>query len=111
MAVRRANEDPNGYVFLGHTQTLAGDGQSMFVMRVDPLGNPIWTKTYGSAPGRSFYPKAEIRSCGSGYIIAGSVFSVTEGGDLGYLARINDAGDLLWMKFYSQVGVASNYLP
>ena len=94
---------------VGHTQTLDGDERAIFIMRVDPLGSPLWTKIYGQTPGRSFFPEAEIRSCGSGYIIAGSVLSPSEGGELGYLIRITDSGALTWMRFYQQVGTVIDF--
>ncbi|MEM7164263.1 MAG: hypothetical protein AAF581_02295 [Planctomycetota bacterium] len=109
VAVRQANDDPNGYIMLGHTQTLTGDGAAPFIMRTDTNGNPVWTKVYGRSLGRSFFPEGEIRSCGSGYIIAGSVNSPAEGGELGYLLRINDTGVTQWMNFYSQDGEPFNF--
>lgn len=107
ISVRRANEDPTGFVMLGHTQTLAQTDRGIFVMRTDSLGNPLWTKQYGAAPGRNFHPKSEIRSCGSGYIVAGSLTALTEGGEVGFLLRIDDAGTLQWMRFYQQAGTGS----
>lgn len=109
VAVRRANDDPDGFVMLGHTQTLDGLNRGIFVMRVDPLGNPVWTNTYGRVPGRSYFPKGEIRSCGSGYIVAGTVFSASEGGELGFLLRIDDGGNLLWMELYQQAGTSFDF--
>lgn len=106
--MRRASDDPNGYVMLGHSATLDGLQPSIFVMRTDPLGNPIWTFSYGRGPGREFHQRAEIRTCGTGYIICGTVFALSEGGTLGFLLRIDDAGSPMWMRFYQQSGVPSD---
>ena len=106
IAVRRASDDPNGYVMLGHTDTLDALAPSIFMMRTDPLGNPIWTNTYGRGPGRRFDQRSEIRTCGAGYIVSGTVLSVAEGGTMGFLLRIDNAGNMIWMRFYQQAGVA-----
>lgn len=106
IAVRRAVDDPNGYVLLGHTDTLTETAPSIFVMRTDPLGNPIWTNTYGRGLGRRFEQRSEIRTCGTGYVICGTVLAPAEGGLLGFLLRIDAAGGLMWMRFYRQMGPA-----
>lgn len=89
---------------LGHTDTLDDTAPTLFVMRTDSLGNPIWTNTYGRGLGRRFRERAEIRPCGTGYIVCGTVNTATEGGLLGVLLRIDAAGNLVWMRFYQQQG-------
>lgn len=106
MAVRLANDAPEGFVMAGHTKTFDEISPAIFVMRTDGLGNPIWCHTYGRLPGRMFIEKLELKNCDSGYIICGTVLSSTEGGRVGFLLRIDDAGALLWMHIYQQTGVA-----
>jgi len=100
--VRRANDDPASFVMAGHTQTLAGAQPGIFAMRTDPLGNPVWTKTYGRAPGLVYREKLELRNCAGGYIICGSVIVVGTGNELGVLLRIDDLGNQLWMQTYEE---------
>lgn len=96
-------------MLLGHTDTLDELAPSIFVLRTDPLGNPLWSFTYGRGPGRRFLERAEIRNCTNGYIVCGSVLSAAEGGLLGFLLRLDDAGNLLWMRLYQQSGVPSDF--
>ncbi len=105
VAVRRANDDPNGYVMAGQTEAFSGLDPAIYCMRVDPLGDPIWAFTYGRELGRRFVSKVEIKNCDTGYIVAGTVDSPFEGGRLGILLRIDDLGILQWMKFYRTAGV------
>ena len=106
VAVRRANDDPNGYVMAGQTEAFSGLDPAIYVMRVDPLGNPIWANTYGRELGRRYVSKVEIKNCDTGYIVVGTVDSPFEGGRLGILLRIDDLGVLQWMKLYRTAGVA-----
>lgn len=108
MAVRRATDDPSHFVLLGHSDTLVGANQKVFLMKTDAAGTPIWSMTYGASPGRQFAKKMELRSLGAeGYIACGTV---DDGfmGRMGFLLRVDETGGLLWMRFYPVAGAAFN---
>ncbi|MEM7260525.1 MAG: hypothetical protein AAF488_00945 [Planctomycetota bacterium] len=110
IAVRRANDNPNHFVMVGHADLLNGGDHRVFLMKTDNLGNPLWTFTYGEAPGRQFRQKMELRNVeGGGYIVSGSV---NDGllGLMGFLLRVDDSGGLMWMRFYPQPGAAFNFV-
>lgn len=109
VAVRRATDNPDHYVMVGHSDTLVGANQKIFLMKTDDLGNPLWTQSYGEAPGRVFRPKMELRNVeDGGYIVCGSVDDGLVG-LTGFLLRVDDNGALMWMRFYPQPGVAFNF--
>lgn len=106
--MRRATDNPNHYAMVGHSESLTGSNQRVFVMRTNGAGNPLWAYSYGDAPGRQFSQKLQIQNCESGgYIVCGTVVDGLVGRS-GFLLRIDDAGNMLWMRFYPQPGVGFN---
>ena len=75
----------------------------MFVMQTSDVGTPQWTFRYGAAPFRKYSTKIEMKPCQNGYILCGTVLegSSLPFDDVGFLLRIDDAGNLVWLKFYS----------
>ncbi len=106
-AVRLANDDPTAYVMAGHTGNWNADGvvdtSSVFVMKTDVAGNQLWLHRFGHGPSKHYSPKIEMKKCEDGYILCGTLMN--EGlpniEDKGFLLRIDNNGNMVWMKYYS----------
>jgi len=111
-AVRLANDDPSSYVMAGHSGNWNADGvvstSSIFAMKTDVAGNQMWLHRYGHGPSKHYSTKIEMKKCEGGYILCGTLmygdgFNVA---DKGFLLRIDDNGNMMWMKYYSMGDVS-----
>lgn len=117
-AVRLANDDPSSYVMAGHTGNWNADGvvatSSIFAMKTDVAGNQLWLHRYGHGPLKHYSTKIEMKKClvgasaAGGYILCGTLLYGGEPytADKGFLLRINDNGNMMWMKYYSMGDVS-----
>ncbi len=93
----------NGYIITGFDAT-TGMYQSLYLLKVDSLGNQIWSKQLGNVPyadaGNSI-----LQTNDGGYAILGytSAYSTLGGYDM-YLIKTNSLGDTLWTKTFGGTG-------
>ena len=86
--------DDGGYIIAGSTRSYGAGNFDLYIIRTDPSGNIIWTKTFG---GDRYDKSQDIIKTGIGeYLIAAFTSTVTD--DEIYLLKINDSGDTLWTK-------------
>ena len=78
----------------------------VWLIRTDPTGDTLWTKTYGGTSGRDEAYSIQQTNDG-GYIIAGETTSFGAGASDAFLIRINANGDTLWTKTYG--GISEEY--
>jgi len=86
------------YFILGYTQ-ISGKGQQTYLLKVDTLGNLLWSKTYGNTgvdDGNNI-----IASSDGNYMITGESISN------GYLMKIDINGTILWTKYYGSPSYTS----
>ncbi|MBN4051482.1 hypothetical protein JYU16_01575, partial [bacterium AH-315-M05] len=94
-----------GYLVAGLTRSFGVGGtcgsficSDVYLIKVDPAGTTLWTKTYGGTgddEGRSVQETVD-----GAYIIAGYRDSSAAGGDEVYLIKTMPNGDTLWTKVY-----------
>jgi hypothetical protein len=88
----------SGYIVTGVTYSFgAGDGD-LWLLKIKPNGDTLWTKTYGGADwdeGVSIQQTAD-----SGYIIMGATASFGSGDGDVWLLKIDVDGDTVWTKRY-----------
>lgn len=105
------NAHDSGYVVVGYTRSsdrdFAGMGRGktdIFVMKLDPSGNMVWTKTYGGTGDEWGLSIAQVRSS-SGYVITG--FTTSNDGDFNgkkigqhdaFVMNLDDKGHILWKQ-------------
>lgn len=88
------------FLIAGFTETIANSYQG-YALKIDQLGDTIWTKKYGGA-GWDFFKQALALSDG-GFAIVGQTYSFGSGeGDV-WLVRMDSNGDTLWTKTYGGV--------
>ncbi len=91
-----------GYIIGGTAGYSAGGASDVLLMKIDSVGNTVWTRTYDEADvdGGS---SAQQTSDG-GYIVAGITFSVLNETYDVYLIKTDADGDTLWTRKYGNAG-------
>lgn len=84
------------FIICGTTETFSAGSTDIFVIKVNPEGDTIWTKTFGSSSeeiGHSLHIRA---ASDSGYILTGRTygFGTTNGGV--YIVKLQPNGDIAW---------------
>jgi hypothetical protein len=97
-----------GLVLAGGTSSYgAGGGGDFMLVKTDPVGVELWTKTYGGAGFDDAYGVTE-HSIDKGLVLAGSTtgFGATGGTDI-MLVKTDSVGAELWTKTYGGSGADS----
>jgi hypothetical protein len=90
-----------GYLISGYTSSYGnspGNNVDGYLIKTDPNGNIIWTKTYGSMDADQIY---WVETCSdSTYMFCGQSIDMITGNSLLNIAKISLIGDLIWQKNY-----------
>jgi hypothetical protein len=87
-----------GYVILGYTNSYGSGEYDIYLVKIDSIGDTLWTKTYGGTNWEIGYEI--IQTYDGGYAIIGETFSYGAGGSDVYLIKTDSNGDSLWTKTY-----------
>ncbi|MFA5032388.1 MAG: T9SS type A sorting domain-containing protein [bacterium] len=87
-----------GFVLAGTTESFGAGYYDVYLIRIDSLGDTLWTKTFGGTYGDLGYSIQQTSD--GGFIIAGTTSSFGTGGYDVYLIRTNSSGDTLWTKTF-----------
>jgi hypothetical protein len=88
----------SGYIIGGYTYVAGGGGYNFYLVKTDPYGDTLWTKTYGGPS--SDYGRSVRQTSDGGYVIVG--YSYSFGGvrsDL-YVVKTDSLGVMQWDKVY-----------
>ncbi|MEM1320224.1 MAG: PQQ-binding-like beta-propeller repeat protein [Bacteroidota bacterium] len=89
---------PNGgYVAVGSSNSFTAGDNDVYVIKIDSVGNEVWTRTYG---GPAIDEGYFIEAINGGYIIGGNTGGITNGHIDSYLMRIDEVGDEVWSQSY-----------
>ena len=85
-----------GYIITGGTYSYGKGGEDMYLVKINSVGDTLWTKTYGGA--KDDEAKSVKQTNDGGYILTG--FTKSMGDSLGdiYTIKTNSLGDTLWTK-------------
>ncbi len=87
-----------GYILAGYTDEFGAGLFDMYVIKIDSLGDTLWTRTYG---GREFENAQAIQeTTDDGFIIVGQTNSYGVGLDDFFLVKIDSGGDTLWTRVF-----------
>jgi len=87
-----------GYITAGYTLSFGAGGYDVYLLKTDPSGDTLWTRTYG---GRSHeWGRSVQQTSDAGYIIAGHTLSFGAGSYDVYLLKTDPSGDTLWTRTY-----------
>ncbi|MBK9099090.1 MAG: T9SS type A sorting domain-containing protein [bacterium] len=87
-----------GYILTGYTDSFGAGLYDMLLIKTDPSGNAVWTKTFGGT-GRDYGNSVQQTSDG-GFIVLGYTLSFGAGGDDFYLVKTDANGNEEWFKTY-----------
>ena len=102
-----------GYIIAGSTESVYGECSRLYLIRIDAIGDTLWTQTYSYGYGRSVQETMD-----GGFIIAGScdsdIISYSGGDAISYfsdvyLIKTDAAGDIVWTKTYGGTDDDSGY--
>ena len=91
-----------GYIITGRTLSFGPGITDLYVLKLDSIGDTVWTKNYGGAGidvGESIKQTAD-----GGYIITGWTNSFGAGGYDVYLIKLDGNGDTLFTKVFGGTG-------
>lgn len=98
----RQDNDKN-YFISGTTNSYGvGTESNMYLIKLDSLGDSLWTKTYGgnlTETATALWPTND-----GGCIIVGKSNSFSAGDFDGYIVKTDANGDTLWTKIYGGLG-------
>jgi len=90
------------YVIVGWTNGFGAGADDIYVLKTNPNGDSLWTKTYG---GTSYEYGLSIKELpDSSYIIVGQTTTYGAGSNDVLLIRINQIGNVLWTKTIGNTG-------
>ncbi len=97
-----------GYIMAGYTNNFgAGSFDDIYLVRINSIGDTLWTKTYGGAGQERAYAVEQISD--GGFIITGYTDSFGVVNDDVYLIRIDANGNTVWSKTYGGDGLDFGY--
>ncbi|HXF99336.1 MAG TPA: T9SS type A sorting domain-containing protein [Bacteroidota bacterium] len=90
-----------GYIATGPTQSFGVGGFDYYLVRVDSLGNHLWSRTYGGTLPDE--PARVIQTRDGGYLIGGLTSSFGAGGTDLYFVKTNVSGDTIWARAFGSI--------
>ncbi len=85
-----------GYVIAGYSWSFAAGNYDVYVVKLSPYGNLLWTRSIGGADDDRGL--AIIQTNDGGYAIAGLTRSVGQGSSDVYLVKLDAMGSLQWTR-------------
>ncbi|MEJ5378477.1 MAG: choice-of-anchor D domain-containing protein [bacterium] len=96
-SVQQTND--NGYIVAGNTwKTPSGQGQDVWVLKLNSFGEIQWQKTYGGTS--DDYANSIKQTSDGGYIVAGVTRSLGAGEYDIWVLKLDSDGDIQWQKTY-----------
>jgi hypothetical protein len=91
-----------GYVVLGSTYSFGAGDHDLYVLRLDSLGDTLWSRTYGGPATERGY---DIRqTADGGFVVVGSTHSYGAGDADVYLLRLDFVGGVVWSQTFGGSG-------
>ncbi len=87
-----------GFIITGERQLTTNGYYDVYILRVDSIGDTLWTKTYGGAQEEKGF--SGIQTTDGGFIFSGKTQTFASGLSNGYLIHTDNNGDTLWTKTY-----------
>lgn len=95
LSVRQTSD--NGYIVVGATGSFGNGASDVYALRLDEMGEPIWSASYGGA-GVDWGAAAD--ELPDGFVVAGTTSTGTVGGYDMTLIRTSASGAVLWQRYY-----------
>lgn len=95
----------NGYIIAGQTNSFGAGSSDGFIIRINWLGDTLWSRTLGGVLDDNAYISA-IDDDGS-LLTVGTTFSYCTGGSAIYVNKIDSTGGVLWTKVFQKFPLTS----
>ena len=89
---------PDGNFIIAGTTSSLSTMYDVYLFKINPMGERLWTKTYGGASVDEAY--AITPTLDGNFLVAGNTSSFNNGPEVSYLVKINTKGDTLWTKTF-----------
>ena len=86
------------YFIVGYTQSFGGGDQDVYLLKINPSGDTLWTKRYGGFGNED--GKEIVATADGNYVIVGGSNSLNLSNNDIQLIKIDPAGNVIWMKYY-----------
>jgi hypothetical protein len=96
MAYSIIQSSDGGYVVAGSTESFGAGGRDFYVVKLDSVGNIVWSKTIGGSDWDE--PYSIIQSSDGGYVVAGLTLSFGAGNSDMYVVKLDSGGNVQWTK-------------
>ena len=93
-----------GYVLVGETTSSGAGEEDCFLVKTDPSGTELWSRTYGGEKGDRCFSVALADD--GGYVLAGQTYSEGAGDRDVYVIKTDASGKLEWSRTFG--GAASD---
>ena len=97
-----AATDDGGYLIAGLTHSAGAGGGDILLLKIDSVGDSLWSKTVGGTGVDIAFSIAETDD--GAFVMAGVTESFGAGDGDVYLVKINAAGDTIWTRTYGGAG-------
>jgi hypothetical protein len=91
-----------GYAIAGETFSYGSGDNDMYLIRLDPLGDSLWTRTYGGA--EQDYARTLVETADTGFIVAGATYTFDVDSGDAFIIKTNSVGDTTWTANYGGTG-------
>lgn len=108
------NYPDGGALITGYTDSYGNGGRDLWLLRIDNIGDTLWTKTYGGI-GDDYGSDISLLPDGGALVVGSSNSLSLDDYDL-WILRLDNAGDTLWTRKYggnyddhgASIGLLSN---
>lgn len=80
-----------GIAISGSTNSFGGGLENAYLIKLDSLGNIMWTQTYGDSVKTAFY--SMVKSENNGFILVGSINRLQGSGENTYIVKVDSLGN------------------
>lgn len=92
----------DGYLIVGKTRSSGSEGEDMWVVKTDGLGEVQWDKSYDRSGLDTV--KSVVETIDGGFLLVGNTYSRGSTGDDVWIVKIDQLGNEIWKKTYGGSG-------